>query len=116
MKMKSTAIGQSAEKTVAQHLAQKGYKILAQNWKTQVCEIDIVTRKDDVIYFVEVKYRAGIQQGSGLEHITPKKLNQIKFAVRVWCSQNNWDGDCRIIVAEVSGQNLKNVSSVELDF
>ncbi len=113
--MKTTAIGRSAEAAVAQHLARSGYKILAQNWKTIICEIDVVARKDDVIYFVEVKYRAGAEQGSGLEHITAKKLNQIKFAVRVWCQNNGWDGDCRILGAEVSGLNIEHIDLVEID-
>ncbi|MBI2588701.1 YraN family protein [Candidatus Saccharibacteria bacterium] len=113
--MKTTAIGQSAEAAVARYLAQNAYKILAQNWKTKVCEIDVVVRKDDIIYFVEVKYRTGTEQGSGLEHITPRKLNQIKFAVRVWCQNNNWSGDCRILGAEVSGLNYDNIELVELE-
>ena len=113
--MKTTAIGQSAEVAVARHLVGSGYSILAQNWKTKICEIDVVARKDDVIYFVEVKYRAGKQQGSGLEHITPQKLNQIKFAVRVWCQNNSWDGDCRILGAEVSGLNFEHIELVEID-
>lgn len=113
--MKTSAIGQSAETAVAYHLAQNGYKILAQNWKTVICEIDVVAGKDDIIYFVEVKYRAGAEQGSGLEHITPQKLNQIKFAVRVWCQNHSWDGDCRILGAEVSGLAYENIDLVEID-
>lgn len=113
--MKTTAIGQSAETAVAIHLARNGYKVMAQNWKTKICEIDIVVRKEDVIYFVEVKYRAGIEQGSGLEYITAKKLNQIKFASRVWCYNHSWDGDCRILGVEVSGLNNENIELVEID-
>lgn len=112
--MKTSAIGQSAETAVAGNLAQSGYNILAQNWKTKVCEIDIVARKDDVAYFIEVKYRATTEQGSGLEHITANKLNQIKFAIRVWCQDNNWDGDCRILGAEVSGSNNEKIELVEI--
>lgn len=112
--MRTTAIGQSAETAVARHLAQNGYKILAQNWKTAICEIDVVADKDDIIYFVEVKYRAGVEQGSGLEHITPQKLNQIKFAARVWCQNNGWDGDYRILGAEVSGLKYENIKILEL--
>lgn len=113
--MKTTLIGQGAEAAVAKHLASIGYDVLARNWKTKVCEIDIVAQKDEVIYFVEVKYRAGTEQGSGLEHITPQKLNQIKFAVRVWCQNNSWDGDCRILGVEVSGLNFENIELVEID-
>lgn len=112
--MKTTAVGRSAETAAALHLVKDGYKILARNWKTKLCEIDIVACKDDITYFVEVKYRLGEEQGSGLEHITPKKLNQIKFAVRVWCHNNNWQGDCRIFGAEVSGLKHEEINFVEI--
>lgn len=112
--MKTTAIGQTAELAVAEHLAETGYKILAKNWKTKVCEIDLVVAKDDIIYFVEVKYRSSVKQGTGFEHITQKKLNQIKFAVGVWCQNNNWNGDCRILGAEVSGLNFGIIQITEI--
>lgn len=113
--MRTTAIGRSAETAVAGHLTQNGYKILARNWKTKICEIDVVANKDDVIYFVEVKYRAGEGQGTGFEYIGPKKLRQIGFAARVWCQNNNFEGDYRLLGAEVSGLNYENIELVEID-
>ena len=113
--MKTTVIGQSAEAVVAKHLAQIGYNILSQNWKTKICEIDVVARKVDVIYFVEVKYRASAEQGTGLEYITPQKMSQIKFATQVWCQNNDWEGDYRLLGAEVSGLNFENIDLVEID-
>jgi len=113
--VKTTAIGQSAETAVASHLVQDGYQILARNWKTKICEIDIIARKDDVIYFVEVKYRAGEGQGTGFEYIGPKKMRQIGFAARVWCQNNDWEGDYRLLGAEVSGLNFEDIGLVEID-
>ena len=54
--MKTTAVGQQAESAVAEELKRQGYKILDRNWKTTVCEIDIIAKKSRIIYFVEVKY------------------------------------------------------------
>jgi uncharacterized protein (TIGR00252 family) len=77
--MKTTFIGQSAEERVAKLLEKAGFKILARNWRTRICEIDIVANKNKIIYFVEVKFRSSEKQGSGLEYITPKKLKQSCF-------------------------------------
>lgn len=112
--MATTTVGNRAEAAVARSLEGKGFKVLAQNWRTRVCEIDIIAKKEDIVYFVEVKYRLSGEQGSGLEHITPRKLNQIKFAVRVWCHNNNWEGDCRILGAEVSGLNYEEIDLIEI--
>ena len=37
--------GREAEKVAANYLKKLGYKILAFNWRTRWCEIDIVAQK-----------------------------------------------------------------------
>ncbi len=78
------SIGQIAEDEAAKYLQNKGYKIIDRNWKTKYCEIDIIAKKDNVIYFVEVKYRRQENQGGGIAAITPKKLKQMQFAATLW--------------------------------
>ncbi|HLG90620.1 MAG TPA: YraN family protein [Candidatus Saccharimonadales bacterium] len=113
--MKATATGRNAEAAVADYLVENGFKILAKNWRTRWCEIDIIAQKDKTIHFIEVKYRFSESHGSGFEYITPHKLNQIKFAGRFWTAQNHWDGDYRLIAAEVTGPGFENIHLVEID-
>ena len=68
--MNTTNIGNQAEVAVCEYLQAQGYKIMARNWKTKYCEIDIVAAQKKVIWFVEVKYRQTDSHGSGLEYIT----------------------------------------------
>jgi uncharacterized protein (TIGR00252 family) len=105
-------IGQGAESRVANFLEKAGYKILGRNWRTKVCEIDIVASKDKIVYFVEVKYRSSEKQGSGLDYITTKKLKQMHFAAEIWVQQNKWENDYRLLAAEVSDSAMK---IIELD-
>jgi Holliday junction resolvase-like predicted endonuclease len=100
--MSTTQIGRQAEQAVADDLVRKGYQILDQNWRTRFCEIDIVAKKDGVVYFVEVKFRASTSQGDGLDYILPKKLKHMRFAAETWCSQKWWDGDCRLAAVAVT--------------
>lgn len=99
--MKTTQIGNQAEQAVAELLKKQGYKILDRNWKTKVCEIDIVAGRDKVIYFVEVKFRSGQAQGSGLEYIGPQKLHRIHFAAEVWVQAHSYEGDYRLLAVDV---------------
>lgn len=78
------SIGDEAETIAAQHLIANGHTILERNWKTKYCEIDIVSAFGDVIYFTEVKYRRQPGQGGGIAAITHKKLEQMKFAARLY--------------------------------
>lgn len=95
--------GRRAEAVAADFLQHKGCEIVAQNWRTRWCEIDIVARRANVVYFCEVKYRANTAQGSGLEYITPKKLQRMRFAAESWAHRNAWQGEYQLCAVEVSG-------------
>lgn len=115
--MKTTVRGKQAETAVAEELARGGYEIIGQNWKTKVCEIDVIAQKDKIIYFTEVKFRSGQAQGNGLEYIGPQKLRQLHFAANVWVQHNNWSGDYRLLAASVTTDGLSYIIEeiIELD-
>lgn len=100
--------GHDAEKSAAKYLESQGYKIIELNWRTKLCEIDIVCKKNDIVHFVEVKSRSSAKWGSGLDYITPKKLKQMEFAANMWVQNNNWGGDYRLdaLAVDSSAINL----------
>lgn len=98
--------GGQAEQAAAKYLHEKGYEIINQNWRTRSCEIDIVAKKDEHIYFIEVKYRRLISWGAGLEYITPKKIKQMKFAAEQWISANQPFDSYHLSAIEVSGEQF----------
>jgi uncharacterized protein (TIGR00252 family) len=110
--MKHNDDGRKAENAVAEYLRAEGYKILDQNWKTKQCEIDVVARKGDCIYFVEVKYRTSNTHGSGFDYITPTKVKQMQFAAQYWVASNKWEGEYVLSGASVSGVDFE-VSFIE---
>ncbi len=105
-KITSTA-GRVAENVAADYLNQNGYDILEQNWRTKLCEIDIVARKNEKVYLIEVKYRKNAKHGDGISAITPKKLRQMKFASRVWQHWKGLDVDMSVGVISVGGTSPK---------
>lgn len=84
----SATDGRKAEAVAADYLVERGYRVIDRNWKTKLCEIDIVATKGDWLYFVEVKYREDDRHGDGVSAITPKKLDQMKFAAKVYLHDN----------------------------
>lgn len=99
--------GQAAEDAVAQYLSAEGYKIIDRNWKTKWCEVDIIALKDNVIHFVEVKYRRSDGQGGGFDYITNQKIQKMDLAARSWVEINDWQGEHVLSAAEVSGSDFK---------
>ena len=101
--------GHDAEKAAAEYLKAQGYKIIELNWKTKYCEIDIVAQKDNRVYLVEVKSRKTLFQGTGMEYITRKKLNQMKFAAEMWVSHHNWSGDYQLAAVSITNGQIEYV-------
>jgi len=99
--------GRKAETIAASFLQHKGCTVIAQNWRTRWCEIDIVAERQSIIYFCEVKYRAHDYQGTGLDYITPKKLRQMRFAANFWVASYDWRGEAQLCAIEVSGSDFR---------
>lgn len=67
--------GLRAEKLAALLLRLKGFKIMAQRYKSPVGEIDLVARRGKLLIFVEVKARATM--GEALESIQGRQTQRI---------------------------------------
>lgn len=98
----TTAIGREAESAAAQYLVDHGFTIVATNWRTRWCEIDIVAIKNNVTYFVESKYRAKNSWGGGLDYITRVKLRQMHFAAQFWTATHK-TADYRLCAIALTG-------------
>ena len=80
----TTAIGVRGETAVCEYLERAGHVIVERNFKTKICEVDIISVKGEKIYFTEVKTRSSVVRGGGLAVIDRKKLDKMKLAVEVF--------------------------------
>lgn len=109
----SKALGDAAETAVADWLSAKGFTIIERNWKTKSCEIDIIAETQSTRYFIEVKYRSGANQGSGLEAITPKKLQQMTYAAELYATRHRTGKDLRLAAVSVDASGTIDLVEVE---
>ncbi len=110
------AIGDASEDAAAKYLAGQGYEIVERNWKTRMCEIDIVAKKGETLYFVEAKHRKTDSQGGGIAAITPKKLKQMKFSAKIYAHYIKQDNiDMRLAVITTEGSDFSSVALTILD-
>ena len=77
----TTAVGKRGEEAVCEYLVQAGHTVVMRNYKTKMCEIDIVSIEGDTVYFTEVKMR---KNGNPLENIDRRKLDKMKLGVEVF--------------------------------
>jgi len=75
--------GEQSESIAVSYLKKHGYKIIEQNYRTKLGEIDIVAREKGTIAFIEVKSRKSKNFGSPKWAVTPKKQRKISM-VALW--------------------------------
>ncbi len=110
-------IGNKGEQAAAGWLVAEGHEIIARNWRTRWCEIDIVSKKGATLYFTEVKYRKKAKYGDGLAAITAKKQQQIRFAAELFLAKHHGYArySVQLLAVDVSGDpaNVRRVVAVE---
>ena len=115
--MTTRQIGDKGEQAAADWLTADGHEIVARNWRTRYCEIDIVSVKGEVLYFTEVKYRKNDDFGDGLAAITAKKQRQMRFAAELFLAGKP---ECsgmaaKLLAASVSGDQPAVQAVVEVN-
>ena len=76
--MNNTRTGVLGEELAEIMLLEKGYTILARNFRCRYGEIDIIAAKNGVLAFVEVKTRLFGSCGRGSESVTAAKPQKIR--------------------------------------
>ncbi len=71
--------GQSGESLAVKILKGKGYRIVEQNYRSKLGEIDVIARDGNVIAFVEVKARRTMDFGGPKLAVTPRKQRKISM-------------------------------------
>ncbi len=71
--------GKLGEKLAQEYLNQKGFKILAENYRVgRLGEIDLIAAHGDQLCFIEVKTRTGNTYGTPAEAVSWRKQQTIR--------------------------------------
>jgi putative endonuclease len=80
--------GTPGESLACQHLAGKGFAILARNYRCRSGEVDVIARHGEATVFVEVKERHGASHGAGCDSVTFGKRRRIVRAARLYAASH----------------------------
>ena len=75
------------------YLRRCGYTIVTTNFRKRYGEIDIIARHQDLLIFVEVKYRSTMTHGSALEAVDFRKQQRICKVAMAYL-QTLQEGEC----------------------
>jgi putative endonuclease len=98
-------------------LREKGYEILARNYRTRQGEIDLIARQGSYVIFVEVKYRTGLAYGYPREAVGPAKRRRLLLCAQAYAAAMQLtDTDFRFDVIEILDQEGLGVEHIENAF
>ncbi len=99
--------GKAGEDLAAQFLIEKGYQILARNYRYKRSEIDLIMKKDNCLVFVEVKLRTTDAFGFPEEFVDEKKAAKILEGADQYIYELKWEGNIRfdiVAIRQINGQ------------
>lgn len=85
--------GRWGEALAASCLRERGWRIVARNWRFHHKEIDLVAEREGTIAFVEVKTRGEGSLGHALDSITVRKRRDLATAARGWIALRGRAGE-----------------------
>jgi putative endonuclease len=118
MQNKQQKFGEKSENLAAWYLKQNGYKIIEQNYRNRMGEIDIIAQDRKTIVFVEVKSRRSVRYGSPKFAVTPKKQRTIsRVALYYLKTTKQIDAKARFdVVAIISNRDEPQIEIVKNAF
>jgi putative endonuclease len=88
-------LGAAGEDAAAGWYSERGYAVLARNWRCREGEIDLILRRDGTVVFCEVKARTTDAFGVPAEAVTRAKQQRLRLLAARWLA------DSRTTAAEV---------------
>jgi len=99
---KHNRLGKQGEILAIQWLKNKGYQILATNWRYQRAEIDIVAQIKDVLVIVEVKTRSNHVFGYPEQAISKRKQQLLAMAAERFMEMHHLDNELRFDIIAIT--------------
>lgn len=80
--------GNQGEEMAANWLIDHGYQLIEKNNSTKFGELDIIATKNDILIFVEVKFKQTEDFGTPEEMIGKNKLMQVRRTAEIYLLTN----------------------------
>ncbi|MDO1502322.1 YraN family protein [Winogradskyella maritima] len=110
-------LGKKGEKMAVDFLLSHGYTIVAQNYRFDKAEVDIIARLEDTLAIIEVKTRSTIDFGNPQDFVKPKQIKNLVKAVDEYVTIHDLDVEVRFdIIAIVKNGKTYDIEHLENAF
>lgn len=77
--MNKRALGGIYESLAIEYLSNSAYKLIETNYYSPYGEVDLIMKRDEVLHFIEVKFRSNNFYGSPRSSISATKKKRLKL-------------------------------------
>ncbi len=109
-------LGAEGEQLAVDYLEQQNFKILERNYRYKRAEIDVIAEKEELLIFVEVKYRKNNSFGYPEEFVNDRKVELIHMASEHYVEHKEWNGNIRFDIISITKGNPPNIEHLEDGF
>ena len=107
-------LGQKGEALAEEYLKIRGYETLQRNYRYRHAEIDLITKKDDLLVFVEVKTRTSTIFGMPETFVEDHQAEKITEAAVEFMEETGWEGQIRFdIIAIIWNGQKPEIEHIE---
>ena len=96
-------LGKWGEEVAARMLTEKGYRIIARDWKDNHKDLDIVAVADDCLVIVEVKTRRNKDYMAPEQAVDYRKIKNITLAANNYVKTHRIDLQLRFDIVSIVG-------------
>ncbi|MFC6438889.1 YraN family protein [Bowmanella sp. JS7-9] len=105
----SRLIGQNHEKRACQFLQQQGLALVQANYQCRQGEIDLIMRQQDMLVFIEVKYRQSASHGAAAEYFHTSKRQKFERAIAHYLHQQGINPSSQAMRIDVVAMTDDNI-------
>ncbi len=101
--------GQAAETAALEAMRRQGMRLIARNVRYRIGELDLIMRDQDMLVFVEVRFRRPSRFGSAAASVNGAKRRRLIRAAYCWMRQYSDGGipSCRFDVVAIDGPRIE---------
>lgn len=109
------AWGAAAERSAETFLAKRGLRPVDRNYRCRSGEIDLIMRDEEVLVFIEVRFRKSLGFGTPAETVTVAKQKKIVAAARHFLQSRRIHdrSPCRFDVVALSGPRQEQIDWIQ---
>lgn len=106
------ALGAHGERRAAQWYRTEGYEIVAQNWRCDIGEVDLIVRAGSTLVFAEVKTRVNTRFGLPAEAVTYAKQKKLRALAHAWLAgTHEYFDEVRFDVVSITGRDVEVIQA-----